>query len=157
MSLRYSALPAAEVARIRAGGLDAYGFPAERGVSDGSGLPCRHCLADIPEGRAMFTLAWRPFPVVQPYAETGPIFLCADCTRRDDGPRLPPILAARPRAMLRGYGPDHRIVYGTGAVVETATFDAACAERLERPDVAYLHLRSASNGCYLLRIDRAEA
>jgi hypothetical protein len=64
MPLRFSALPAGAVARIRAGGPDANGQPAERRISDGDGAPCRHCLQDIPEGREMLVLAWRPFPAL---------------------------------------------------------------------------------------------
>ncbi len=58
-------------------------------VSDGHGNPCRSCLADIRAGAAMLIVAARPFPALQPYAETGPIFLCAaDCTPWS-GPGLP--------------------------------------------------------------------
>jgi hypothetical protein len=155
MPLRFSALPEAPVGRLRADGPDANGQPAERRLSNGDGNPCRFCLADIPRGREMLVLAWRPFPALQPYAETGPIFLCAACARRPDGPDLPPVVASRPRFMVRGYGPDHRIAYGTGGIVETAELREACARLLAAPGVAYLHLRSAVNGCYQLRVDRA--
>jgi hypothetical protein len=153
MPLRFSALPADAVARVRAGGPDAYGRAPERGVSDGDGNPCRHCLADIPAGAGMLTLAWRPFPVPGAYAETGPIFLCADCARRPDGAEPPPIVASRPRVMVRGYSEDHRIVYGTGRIVETGALAEVCAALLGGAGVAYLHLRSAVNGCYLLRVE----
>jgi hypothetical protein len=154
MQLRIQALPAGAVAAVRAGGPDANGQPAERARSDGDGLPCRHCLEDIPAARAMLILAWRPFPAPQPYAETGPIFLCADCARRPDGPDLPPVVTARPRLLVRGYGADHRIAYGTGGVVETPALAERCAALLAEPRVAYVHLRTATNGCYLARVDR---
>lgn len=155
MPLRFQALPADAVARVRAGGPDANGQPAEARVSDGDGNPCRHCLRDIPAGAQMLVLAWRPFPALQPYAETGPIFLCAACARRPDGPDLPPIVAGRPRFLLRGYGPDDRIVYGSGRVIETAALVDACEALLAGDSAAYVHLRSASNGCYQLRVDAA--
>lgn len=155
MALRFSALPADEVARVRAGGPDANGQAAETAVSDGDGNPCRHCLGDIPAGAPMLVLAWRPFPAFQPYAETGPIFLCADCARHPDGPDLPPNIASSRRLLIRGYGTDNRIVYGTGAVVEIADLVARCAALLAEERVAYIHLRSASNGCYRARVDRA--
>ncbi len=155
MPLRFSALPAVEVARVRAGGPDANGQPAERRVSDGDGAPCRCCLRDIPEGRDMLVLAWRPFPALQPYAETGPIFLCADCVRRPDGADLPPIVASRPRFLIRGYDADDRIAYGAGRMVETPALAAACETLLAEARIAYVHLRSATNGCYQLRVDRA--
>ncbi len=154
MILSFSALPTDAVSRLREGGPDANGVPPERHVSDGDGNPCRHCLQDIPAGRVMLVLAWRPFPALQPYAETGPVFLCADCARRPDGPELPPVVATRPRVMVRGYGTDHRIAYGTGGVVETADLIQALDTMFDRPEVGYVHLRSAVNGCYQLRVER---
>ena len=58
--------------------------------------------------------------------------------------------------LIRGYGADDRIVYGTGQVVATAELATAAAQLLERPEVAYLHVRSASNNCYQCRIERTD-
>jgi hypothetical protein len=155
MNLIFAALPTETVTRLRAGGLDANGQPPERTVSDG-GNPCRHCLAEIEAGEPMLILAHRPFPAAQPYAEIGPIFLHAgDCPRHADSPGMPAMFAARDRMMVRGYGADDRIVYGTGQVVETARLEAVCRDILADPRVAYLHLRSAKNNCYQARVDRA--
>jgi hypothetical protein len=102
----------------------------------------------------MLILAHRPFPSPQPYAETGPIFLCAAECSRGGGPSLPEILGTSPDYLLRGYGGDHRIVYGTGAVVARADLVARAGLLFGDPRVAYLHVRSARNTCYQLRIDR---
>ena len=105
----------------------------------------------------MLILSHRPFPAPQPYAETGPIFLCAElCDAPADRAGAPEILAS-PDYILRGYGADHRIVYGTGAVVPTQRIAAEADARLSDPRVAYVHVRSARNNCYQLRIDRASA
>lgn len=149
----FSALPAIEVARLRRGGEDAYGLLPELRQAMEPGLPCRCCLRHVPEGRGYLTLAWRPFPALQPYAETGPIFLCAACERAEDSPEKPEILSS-PDYLLRGYGTDHRIVYGTGQIVATAELTEWAAGLLSDPRVAYLHVRSARNNCYQLRIDR---
>lgn len=140
------------VAAVRAGGPDAHGQPAERAVSDGAGVPCRSCLRDVPAGRAYLILAARPFPAPQPYAETGPIFLCADPCPPWDGAGAPPILATSPDYLLKGYSPDHRIVYGTGRVVPADALAAYAAEVLSRPGVAYVDVRSARNNCFQTRI-----
>jgi len=157
LPLRFVALPTVHARALQAGEPDANGRAPERRVSDGEGNPCRHCLRDIPKGAPMLVLAYRPFAAAaQPYAEQGPIFLCADaCARHPEGAALPPVLASRERVMLRGYGPDDRIVYGTGAIVATSDLAAAAARLLERPDVAYAHVRSASYGCYQARVERA--
>jgi hypothetical protein len=156
MPIRYTPL-ATDIARtFQAGGPDANGQPPERAVSDGGGNPCRHCLRMVPAGAGMLVLAHRPFPAPQPYAELGPINLCADprtCPSAAPGAAPPEILAS-PDYILRGYSPDHRIVYGTGAVVPTARLKAEAEARFGDPRVAYLHVRSARNTCYQLRIDR---
>jgi hypothetical protein len=73
-------LPVAEseARHFQAGGLDAYGLKPERHRSDGNGIPCRHCLRNVEAGEDYLVLAYRPFPSLQPYAETGPIFLHSD-------------------------------------------------------------------------------
>lgn len=150
--MRFVALPTEIVRAYQRGGLDANGQAPEREVSDGDGNPCRHCLRMIPEGAGMLVLAHRPFPALQPYAELGPIFLCADECAAGGG-AMPEILAS-PAYILRGYGPDHRIVYGTGGMVPTPQIMAEAEARLADPRVEYVHVRSSQNNCYHVRIDR---
>ena len=102
----------------------------------------------------MLILAHRPFPAPQPYAEVGPIFLCAEDCEAGGGGGLPEILTS-PTYIVRGYGPDDRIVYGTGAVVPTASLASEAASRLADPRVSYVHVRSARNNCFQVRIDHA--
>lgn len=151
--MRFTPIPTDLARHYQSGGLDAYGLPPERAVSDGGGNPCRHCLAMIPEGAGMLILAHRPFPALQPYAETGPIFLCADACAAGGGADLPAILQS-PDYILRGYSEADRIVYGTGAVIPTARITEEAAARLADPRVAYVHVRSARNNCFQVRIDR---
>ena len=152
--LTCTALPADIARAYRAGAPDANGMPAERATSDGVGNPCRHCLREIPAGAEMLILAHRPFPEAQPYAETGPIFLCAGDCPRFEGAALPPITDGVPDYLIKGYTDAHRIRYGTGAVVPVAGLEEAAAAILARDDVAYVHVRSARNNCYQFRIDR---
>ncbi len=151
--MRFVAIPT-EIARAyQAGGPDANGQRPEHKVSDGGGNPCRHCLRMIPEGAGMLVLAHRPFPAPQPYAEVGPIFLCAGPCAAGGGEALPEVLAA-PDYIVRGYGADDRIVYGTGGVVATDRIAARARELLADERVAYVHVRSARNNCFQCRIDR---
>ncbi len=151
--LRFVPIPTDIARAYQAGGVDSYGLLPERRVSDGGGNPCRHCLRMIPEGAGMLVLAHRPFGSLQPYAETGPIFLCADACQAGGGAHVPEILAS-PDYIVRGYGADERIVYGTGGVVETARIAARAAEVLAMPAVDFVHVRSARNNCFQLRIER---
>ncbi len=151
--MRFVAIMTDVVRTYQAGGLDANAQVPERQVADGNGNPCRHCLAMIPDGAGMLVLAHRPFPAPQPYAEIGPIFLCADRCVQGAGTELPAMLAA-PEYIVRGYGPNDRIVYGTGGVVATAAIAARAEALFDDPRVEYVHVRSARNNCFQCRIDR---
>lgn len=147
---------------VRAGGPDAYGNPAERVISDGGGNPCRNCLDEVPKGAQMLIVAARPFDKLQPYAETGPIFLCAECvpyaapkeSQKSGNGGLPPVLAHRAEVLLKGYSKEQRIVYGTGKIVQQADILAYCASVFEDKQVAFIDARSAVNNCFTVRIQR---
>ena len=156
MTLHFHALDSDWVRSIRAGGPDANGLPAEQGTSDGQGVPCRHCLKDVPAGQGMLILACRPFAALQPYAETGPIFLCADDCPRHSGPSLPHILATSPDYLLKAYSADERIIYGTGRVVARDDVTDYAERLLANPAAAFVDVRSARNNCFQLRIRRGD-
>ncbi|WP_421913133.1 DUF1203 domain-containing protein [Mesorhizobium sp.] len=136
------------------GAPDAYGRIPERNISDGDGVPCRHCLKNVEAGEPYLVVAYRPFPDLQPYAETGPIFLHArECERAVEVESLPEILASSDY-IVRGYGSNDRIVYGSGGVIATDAIAARAEILFERDDIAYVHVRSARNNCYQCRIER---
>jgi hypothetical protein len=154
MAIRFVALPSDLVSAWRSGALDANGQSAERHIATQDGLPCRHCLGMIQTGEPFLILAHRPFPHPQPYAEVGPIFLhAADCPRGGHDDAIPAFLDS-PRYILRGYGADDRIVYGSGRVIETPAIPAAADDLLADARVRYIHVRSATNNCYHCRIER---
>ncbi|CAM3414328.1 DUF1203 domain-containing protein [Paracoccus nototheniae] len=154
--IQFIPLPSDKVAVLRDGGPDAYGRPPERVRSEGHGNPCRHCLDFVPEGAGMLILAHRPFDDLQPYAETGPIFLCADACRPWSGGGLPPVLTSSPDYLLKGYTTDQRIRYGTGRIVTSEEISTYAAEVLERSEISFVDVRSARNNCFQLRIVRTE-
>lgn len=155
MSIQFKALPTEAVRALQRGEPDAYGRTPEHRISDGNGVPCRHCLRNVAEGDGYLIVAYRPFPELQPYAETGPLFLHADeCERAAEADALPDMLESGDY-IVRGYGKDDRIVYGSGAVTPTAKIAARAEELFGRGDIAYIHVRSARNNCYQCRIDRA--
>jgi hypothetical protein len=155
MPVKFEALPTNAVRALQRGGDDAYGHKPERQISDGNGVPCRHCMRHVAAGEAYLVLAYRPFPELQPYAETGPIFLHAEACERAESGVEPPEMLASPDYIVRGYGKNDRIVYGTGAVVPTADIAERAQTLLSRDDVVYVHVRSAKNNCYQCRIDAA--
>ncbi|PTE11824.1 DUF1203 domain-containing protein [Mesorhizobium helmanticense] len=155
MTIQFKALPTEDVRALQRGGPDAYGQTPERKISDGDGVPCRHCLKNVAAGDPYLILAFRPFPELQPYAETGPIFLHAEeCERAAAVDTLPEMLESTDY-IVRGYGSDDRIVYGSGGVISTGAIAARAEALFERDDIAYVHVRSARNNCYQCRIERA--
>ncbi len=156
MDIEFHALPSRDVARIRSTARDAYGNKVERQVSTGSGTPCRCCLKTVPKGQEFLILAHRPFRSANPYAETGPIFLCAaNCEAAKPEAGLPDMLSAD-EYIVRGYSADERIVYGSGKVVPTSRIPDYAATLLGAGVVDFVDVRSASNNCYQCRV-RARA
>ena len=154
MTLRYEPLDPEFVARVRTGGPDANGQPAEQHVSDGQGVPCRSCLKTVPAGEGYLILAARPFPAAQPYAETGPVFLCEKDCAPWDGDGVPQILTAAPNYLVKGYSADHRIVYG-GQITASGDVPGYAQRLLDREEIAFVDVRSARNNCFQVRVRRA--
>ncbi|MEM1300473.1 MAG: DUF1203 domain-containing protein [Pseudomonadota bacterium] len=153
----FQALPTDIVQAYRAGATDANGCAAERMTCPAEKYaPCRHCLRYIPKGAEMLVLAHRPFNTAQPYAESGPIFLCADECRRWDNEGAPPVVAESDEdRLVKGYSEDDRIVYGLGKVVAPTDVAARARTVLDDPRVAYVHIRSSTNNCFTCRVDAA--
>ncbi|MFK7801330.1 MAG: DUF1203 domain-containing protein [Anaerolineae bacterium] len=155
MSIKFKALPTNEVRKLQNGGLDINGYAPEVSVSDGDGIQCRHCLQIIAKGAEMLLVAYRPFPEAQPYAEQGPLFLCADeCERHPESEELPNLFNLVDSLLVRGYNADDRIIYGTGKVRPVSEVVSTAEKLLENPDVKFVHLRSSKNNCYQCRIER---
>ncbi len=154
MQPRFLPLDPAFVASIRKGGPDANGQPAERAISNGGGVSCRFCLRDVPEGEGYLILAARPFPALQPYAETGPLFVCEEECEAWQGDGVPPILMNSPDYLVKGYSADHRIVYGTGQITPAGEVADYAGALLEDPGIAHVDIRSARNNCFQTRAVR---
>lgn len=152
--LLFLPLPSTVADAYRAGKPDANGQPPVRHISDGSGIPCRHCLTDVDADKPYLLLSHRPFPKAQPYAETGPIFVHANpCPAFEMKDTVPPMIAVRDQMLIRGYSAEHRICEGTGHVVSTREIKDRALKMLEDDGVHYVHVRSASNNCFQCRIE----
>lgn len=152
--LAFVPLPPEVVTHYRAGGLDANGRPPEPCISNGDGNPCRACLCDIAYGEPMLIVGHKPFASRQPYAETGPVFLHAKaCEPPAQASAVPPVIAERDQFLIRGYSADERIVEHTGALIKTEDLEVACQTLFQRDTVAFIHIRSATNGCFQCRVD----
>lgn len=153
MHARFIALSTTQARMLQAGAPDANRQVPQVSISDGDGNPCRHCLREIPAGAPMLILAWRPFTTLQPYAEVGPIFLCAEpCARHPENEGIPALYRDR-EMLIRGYDADERILYGTGRSLPMSRLDEALGKLFELPALSFLHARSPTNNCYHFRIE----
>ena len=154
--IKFVSISTEEAMQIWAGGPDANGMMPETHISDGDGIPCRHCQQDVAKGEPYLILSYRPFDEAQPYAETGPIFLHAkSCKRYEESPETPDMFLKRDSYLLKGYYENDRIAYGTGKIVKSQDMAEYASELLDREDISYVHVRSALNNCYSCRIERA--
>lgn len=155
MAIQFVGLDTEDVRALQDGGPDANGQTPEVQIAAGGGTPCRHCLDQVVDGEPFLVLSYRPFPVAQPYAEQGPIFLHAGpCAAHTANNTIPKMLAS-PRYLLRGYNAADRIVYGSGQIVDTSDIADRAGEMFEDDSICYIHVRSATNNCFQCRIERA--
>lgn len=155
MSLHFTGLSTAIARAYQNGEPDAYGKSPETKISDGGAIPCRHCLRHVAKGAPYLVLAHRPFETLQPYAETGPIFLCADPCDPHEGTVTPDIFQTSPDYLIKGYTKDQRISYGTGAVVTADTLRSEISAILSTSDIAFVDIRSSRNNCWQARVTRS--
>ena len=147
-------IPTDQAEALRGGGTDANGQTPLIRISRGPGNPCRHCLGLIADGDEKLVLSYRPFTGLQPYAESGPIFLHRNACRRYEASGLPAWFSYMDSALIRGYDQDDWIRYDTGQVVRGPELADTARQILAREGVAYVHIRSKFN-CFQCRVDRA--
>lgn len=155
MKLKFLPIPTDRYLKIINEDPDAHGNKPHSAISDGDGMPCRHCLQDIAKGDEFLTLAYSPFEKQHAFAEVGPIFLHAKECKAYDGDGIPPSFLEREHYVMRGYRQDNdTILYGTGQRVASEDIEAKAVEILKNDECAYVHLRSASYTCFACRIER---
>ncbi len=149
---RYVALPTAVADAVRAT-LTAprYGHPAHVEVARGYG-PCRHCLRTFDIGRERRILfTYDPFDGLERLPLPGPVFIHAEpCERYPEDGSFPDDLRAHPLT-LNAYARGRRLV--EQAYVTDGSIEELLERLLAAPDVAYVHVRDTSAGCYDLRVE----
>jgi hypothetical protein len=139
----------AEAARVAA----AAGAADHRVVTADSprGYPCRHCLQWAQPGERMILFPFDAIPPGRPYSESGPIFVHAEaCERYRATEEFP--AAFREGRVLRAYNSQHDII--AAEVANGAGPEAVIERFLQKPETAFVHVRSASHGCYTMEIER---
>jgi Protein of unknown function (DUF1203) len=132
---------------------------AEAGASDhaivtadsSGGYPCRHCLRWAEPGERLILFPFASVPPGRPYSETGPIFVHATPCERYRATKEYPA-AFREGRVVRAYNSGHDMI---AAEVANGAGPEDLIERfLQRPETAFIHVRSVSRGCYTMGIER---
>ena len=152
-TFRVTPLPRAELARIRTAGTDDFGNPVLPRINDDPhGAPLRCCLRLAKVGERIALIGYRPFAALSPYAEVGPVFLHAEeCGGYADTDRFPAGFRHR-RMVLRAY--DHEGRIASAEFVDGSDAEAAIESQLARAEVAFLHFRAETYGCYQFAVRR---
>ena len=115
------------------------------------GFPCRHCLRWAQQGERLILFPFAAIAPGRPYSESGPIFVHAEpCERYAATHEFPP--AFREGRVLRAYNSQRDMI---AAEVANGEGPEAVIERfLQKSETAFVHVRSASRGCYTMEVER---
>ena len=115
------------------------------------GYPCRHCLRWAQPGERMILFPYAAIAPGRPYSESGPIFVHAEpCDRYAATHEFPSEF--RKGRVLRAYNSQNAMI---AAEVANGEGPEAVIERfLQKPETAFVHVRSASHGCYTMEVER---
>jgi hypothetical protein len=158
MRIQIAKIPQPFLDKARLEGIDDQGQPVRRLRSENGGEPCRDVLRRARAGEQLILASFSPFRLPGPFREFGPVFILV---KPSDEPVLRVALPLpdgspgsylRERFVLRAYSSDESIL---AAELVTPKEAQATLERfLERPEVAFVHARFPTYGCFACRIDR---
>ena len=99
----------------------------------------------------MILFPFAAIPPGRPYSETGPIFVHAERCERYSATSEFPAEFCRGR-VIRAYDSGQNII--AAEVVNGSEPEAITEKFLENPETAFVHVRSASHGCYTMEVER---
>lgn len=114
------------------------------------GYPCRHCLRWAQPGERMILFPFAAISSGHPYSETGPIFIHAERCERYSAAQYP--VDFRKGRVVRAYNSKPNII--AAEVMNGNEPEAIIEKLLQNPETAFLHVRSASHGCYTMQVER---
>ena len=153
MNIQIAPLPQAFLDKVRHEGIDDLGQPVKRLVSENGGEPCRDVLRRAQPGEELILASFSPFHKVGPYHEYGPVFVLANPDMDASRSALPLNGYLREQFVLRAYSANEEIL--DAQMVTPAIADETVERFLASPEVAFVHARFPTYGCFALRVDRA--
>lgn len=115
------------------------------------GYPCRHCLRWAQVGESMVLFPFAAIAPGKPYSESGPIFVHAEpCEQYATTDVFPPEF--REGRVVRAYNSQDRLI--DAEVPGEDGPEAVIARFLQKPETAFIHVRSVTRGCYTMEVQR---
>jgi len=156
MPITVSPIPIAFLNRVRLDGLDDLGQPVKRVEAKG-GEPCRDVLRRARPGEQLILASFTPFTKPGPYHEYGPVFVLAEDSDEQVVYDRAPVAGSptgylRDQFVVRAYSDAEEIV--DAALIEAGDFSSTIERFFRSRDVAFLHVRYPTYGCFSCRIDR---
>lgn len=147
----FSAIAPERLARMRERGADEFGNPWTLRVAEGW-EPLRCCLTKPSEGERIALICYTPWTEPSPWAEAGPVFVhFGPCGGFEDSGDYPEAFR-HSKSVLNPFDHEGARAYEHITFVEPEDDHEAAVRRiLEQPDVAYLHVRSATAGCFTFK------
>ena len=123
-------------------------------VTTRPGYPCRISLQDASIGEEVLLLSYWHHRVDSPYASRGPIYIRKGVTRAVLSPGEVPDYVATRLISLRAYDRENMML--AAQVCPGAEVAVQIGRLLDNPDVAYLHLHNAAQGCFSCLANRVD-
>ena len=153
-ALEYKAIDPERLDAMRRQGADEFGNPWKLRAA-GGGEPLRCCLRQAEPGEDITLIGYSPWPLpwTTPWSEAGPVFVCY---RRCPGYQAPgeyPVGLAGKYSLLNPFDRDGNRAYEHITFVPPGEDHAAAVARvMAQPEVAYLHVRSATAQCFTFEV-----
>lgn len=153
--IEFRAIDPERLQRMREQESDEYGNPWQARVAEGW-EPLRCCLRLPAAGEQIVLMCYSPWTEASPWAEAGPVFVhFAQCAGYSTPGEYPEAFRRSP-LMLNTF--DHegaRAYEHITFVAPEEDHEAAVRAVMAHPDVAYLHVRSSTAGCFSLAVHRS--
>jgi len=140
----YKSLTDSELQRINAKWID---------VDECPGFPCRVSLEDARVGERVLALCYTHHQANSPYDGSGPIFVREHAEQATPAVNEIPRMLRRRLLSVRGYNSDGIML--AAEVTEGAVLETCIAEFFQQPEIEYIHIHNAKQGCFDCCVIRA--
>lgn len=117
------------------------------------GYPCRLRLCDAAPGERLLLVNYEHQPADNPYRSRHAVFVTIGAEPHYPEPNTVPTMLSVRMLSVRAFDADDMMV--AGEVVEGALAGAVFGRLLADSEVHYLHVHTATRGCYLAQVVRA--